>query len=57
MLTFMKRTNFYFPDDLLEGLRKAKEITGIPMTTMIRAAVRAYLKSLGLQEEVGGDER
>lgn len=44
----MKRTNFYFPDSILERLKAAKEKTGVPVSEIIRRAVDAYLKQLGL---------
>ena len=47
-LDHMKRTNYYFPKDLLARLKKAKEVTGVPMSEIIRRAVNEYLKKLGL---------
>jgi predicted DNA-binding protein len=44
----MKRTNFYFPEALLERLKAAKEKTGVPVSEIIRRAVEAYLKELGI---------
>lgn len=44
----MKRTNFYFPDSILERLKAAKEKTGVPVSEIIRRAVDAYLKQLDL---------
>lgn len=44
----MKRTNYYFPEQLLLRLKKAKEMTGIPVSEIIRRAVESYLEQLGL---------
>ncbi|MDE3023078.1 MAG: ribbon-helix-helix domain-containing protein [Pseudomonadota bacterium] len=44
----MKRTNFYFPQSLLDRLKAAKEKTGVPVSEIIRRAVDKYLKETGL---------
>lgn len=44
----MKRTNFHFPESMLDRLKAAKLKTGIPMVEVIRRAIEAYLKTLGL---------
>ena len=44
----MKRTNYYFPEQLLSRLKKAKELTGIPVSEIIRRAVESYLAGIGL---------
>jgi predicted DNA-binding protein len=44
----MKRTNFYFPERMLERLKEAKQKTGIPVSEIIRRAIESYLKELGL---------
>lgn len=44
----IKRTNFFFPEEMLERLKAAKLQTGIPVSEIIRRAVEAYLKSIGL---------
>ena len=44
----MKRTNFFFPEEMLARLKAAKLQTGIPVSEIIRRAVEAYLKSIGL---------
>lgn len=44
----MKRTNFYFPEQLLFRLKTAKRTTGLSVSEMIRAAIEAYLKGLGV---------
>jgi len=44
----MKRTNFYFPEAMLQRLKKASEKTGMPMSEFIRRAVDAALKKLKL---------
>lgn len=43
----MKRTNFFFPEQMLERLKAAKLSSGIPVSEIIRRAVEAYLKSMG----------
>lgn len=40
----MKRTNFYFPQSLLDRLKLASEKTGMPMSEFIRRAIDAALK-------------
>jgi hypothetical protein len=44
----MTRTNFYFPESLLERLKAAKDKTGVPVSEIMRRAVDAYLKELGI---------
>lgn len=48
MYAHMKRTNFFFPADMLDRLKAAKLQTGVPVSEIIRRAVEVYLKSLGL---------
>jgi len=53
----MVRTNFYFPESLLERLRRVKGITGAPVSALIRKAVEQYLDeidaSLAISPEAG----
>lgn len=44
----MKRTNFYFPQQLLDRLKTAKERVGVPVSEIIRTAIEKHLKDLGL---------
>jgi predicted DNA-binding protein len=44
----MKRTNFFFPEQMLARLKAASEKLGIPMSQFIRNAVDAALKKIGL---------
>lgn len=44
----MKRTNFFFPEEMLDRLKAAKIKTGIPVSEIIRRSVEAYLQKLGL---------
>lgn len=44
----MKRTNFFFPVEMLDRLKRAKIQTGMPVSEIIRRAVDAYLKVIGL---------
>jgi len=44
----MKRTNFYFPEQMLERLKLASKKLGIPVSEFIRNAVEAALKKIGL---------
>lgn len=44
----MKRTNFFFPEDMLARLKIAKLKTGIPVSEIIRRAVETYLKTMGV---------
>jgi hypothetical protein len=41
----MKRTNFYFPEQMLAELKRAKEATGLPISELIRRAVATWLKA------------
>lgn len=41
----MKRTNFYFPEQMLAELKRAKDETGLPVSEIIRRAIEAYLRS------------
>jgi len=42
----MKRTNYYYPVQLLERLKRAKKQTGLSVSEMIRAAIEQYLTNL-----------
>jgi predicted DNA-binding protein len=44
----MVRTNFFFPQPMLDRLKAAKERTGIPMSEIIRRAIEDYLCKLGI---------
>lgn len=44
----MKRTNFYFSDKMLARLKEAKEKTDMSVSAIIRAAIEAYLKEMGI---------
>lgn len=43
MLQHMKRTNFYFPEDMLDRLRVLSARTGLPVSELIRRAIDALL--------------
>lgn len=42
----MKRTNFYFSLDMLNRLKKASEVTGMPVSVFIRRAIETALQKL-----------
>lgn len=44
----MKRTNYYFPEQMLKRIKQASAILGIPMSEFIRRAIEAHLKEMGL---------
>lgn len=44
MMMHMRRTNFYFPDDMLAALRALAKRTEISVSEHIRRAIDAYLK-------------
>jgi len=44
----MKRTNFYFPQQMLRRLKITKKRCGLPVSEIIRRAIDKYLKTLGL---------
>ena len=44
----MKRTNFFFPEEMLARLKAAKLQSGVPVSEILRRAVEAYLKSMGI---------
>lgn len=44
----MKRTNFYFPLQMLSRLKEASSKLGIPMSEFIRNAIEVALKKQGL---------
>lgn len=48
MIWRMKRTNFYFPEQMLERLKMASKQQGLPVSEIIRRAIEAFLKELGL---------
>lgn len=39
----MKRTNFYFPQPLLDRLQKESAKSGVPMSEILRRAADAWL--------------
>ena len=39
----MKRTNFYYPQQMLDALKKLSGETGIPVSELIRTAVAEFL--------------
>ena len=41
----MKRTNFYYPEQMLERLKALSEKTGTSVSELIRRAIEAYLKA------------
>ena len=44
----MIRTNFFFPEQMLDRLQTAKSQLGIPMSEIIRRAIEECLSKLGL---------
>lgn len=44
----MKRTNFFFPEQMLDRLKAAKDKLGIPVSEIIRRAIEDYLNKPGL---------
>lgn len=44
----MKRTNFYFPIPMLDKLKNASNLLGLPVSEIIRRAVEDFLKELGI---------
>lgn len=42
----MKRTNYYYPEQLLKRLKEAKKKTGLTVSEMIRRGIEMYLSSL-----------
>lgn len=40
----MKRTNFFYPPELLDRLKALKASTGLPVSEHIRRAIEDYLK-------------
>lgn len=41
----MKRTNFYFPEELLARLAAESKASGIPMSEILRRAVDEWLQA------------
>lgn len=46
-ITAMKRTNFYYPEQLLKRLKAASEHLDLPMSEIIRRVLDAGLKKMG----------
>lgn len=44
----MRRTNYYYPEQMMARVRMASERLGIPMSEVIRRAIEAHLKEMGL---------
>jgi predicted DNA-binding protein len=44
----MIRTNFYFPQVMIDRLKAVKERTGIPMSEFIRRAIERALTEAGV---------
>lgn len=42
----MKRTNYYYPTELLKRLKEAKQKTGIPVSEMLRRGAEMFLASI-----------
>ena len=40
----MKRTNYYYPEPLLEALKALSKKTGLPVAELIRRAITEYLR-------------
>lgn len=46
-ITAMKRTNFYYPEQLLKRLKAASDSLGVPMSEIIRRVLDVGLKKMG----------
>ena len=44
----MKRTNFYFPEKMLDRLKKASQSTDLPVSELIRRAIDKMLAEMGV---------
>lgn len=44
----MKRTNYYFPEQMMNRVKDACKVLGIPMSEFIRRAVENALKEMKL---------
>jgi len=44
----MIRTNYYYPQQMLDRLKLAKAKLDLPVSEIIRRAVEMFLKNLGL---------
>lgn len=44
----MIRTNVFLPEQMIARLKKAKELTGMPVAEFIRRAIEAALQKLNL---------
>lgn len=44
----MIRTNYYYPQQMLDRLKQAKVTLGLPVAEIIRRAIDKYLESVGL---------
>lgn len=42
----MKRHNFFYPEQLIEELRKLSKETGLPMSELIRRAISEFLERM-----------
>ena len=47
----MKRTNYYFPKQMLAKLKAASKKTGLPVSELIRRAVEDFLKQHEKEEK------
>jgi predicted DNA-binding protein len=43
MIAHMKRTNFYYPEQMLKRLKTLSELTGTSVSELIRRSIEAYL--------------
>ena len=48
MICAMKRTNFYFPEQMLLRLKSLSNAKGVTVSELIRVAVEKFLKSEGV---------
>ena len=42
----MRRTNFFFPEQMLARIRSAAKLLGLPMSEIMRRAIDEYLRRM-----------
>lgn len=50
----MKRTNFYYPQPMLDAVKVVSNETGIPVSELIRTAIAEFLKKITVDRKSKG---
>ena len=51
----MKRTNYFFPEPMLDQLRDLSQKTGFPVSELVRKAIAKYLEKQNEKRDDSGE--